>query len=73
MILTLPQFIARLERVSYLQYALYQQNENLFITLYASEELEKYLIFESISPTQHPAIIQALEQHKQPLNFVRNQ
>ena len=64
MIIRLKDFLERLEKESYLQYSIYNLNQNLFITLYDSDDAEKYLIIESVSKEEHPPILMALEQYR---------
>jgi hypothetical protein len=64
MMIKLKDFLDRLENQSYLQYSIDNLNQNLFITLYDSDEAEKYLIIESVSKDEHPPILRALEQHR---------
>ena len=65
MIIKLKAFMDRLEQASYQHFTVYNHQDNLFITLYGSEELEKYLIVEAVSLPQHPDIMEALEHHQQ--------
>ena len=64
MIIKLKDFLERLEKESYLQYSLNNLNQNLYITLYDSEDADKYLIIEPISQDEHPPILRALEMHR---------
>lgn len=63
--ITLDEFLDKLAKLSYLKYEVYDQQEHLFITLYDTEDLEKYMIMESISTEQHAALIAALKKYKQ--------
>lgn len=63
--ITLDEFLDKVAKLSYLKYAVYSKQEHLFITLYDTDDLEKYMIMESISTEQHAALMSALEKYKQ--------
>jgi hypothetical protein len=65
MLITLNDFLHKIETAPYLYYKLYSKDETLFITLCTSEELEQYLIKEMIPKAEHPHIITALEKGRQ--------
>lgn len=60
----LQDFLDGLQTASYLDYTLYNREENLFITLYSSEDVESFVIMEFVPLQEHASIISALEQHK---------
>ena len=64
MLIRLKDFYERLEKGSYLQYSINNLNQNLFITLYDSDDAEKYLIIEPITKDEQPPILMKLELHR---------
>ncbi|MES2730429.1 MAG: hypothetical protein V4714_01730 [Bacteroidota bacterium] len=65
MLTQLHDFTSNLKNLSYLNYKLYSKEEILFITLYNTEDLQKYVIMDHVITDEHPQLIACLERHKQ--------
>lgn len=64
MIIQLATFQDNLKGVPYLQYELYQIENILFVTLYKRDEMEKFIIIESLTNQQYTGIKEMLERFK---------
>lgn len=64
MVLTQDAFLTRIRQVNYLQYQLCRIGKITFVTLYAAEEPEVYVLSESISEEAYAFISKQLQSHK---------